>query len=192
MSFTITQPSATKEVNKWNTMWANKLPTQETAPITPTIVSPGEERTPSAFGGTAGASRLPVNKSKEKSTNILNDKTLFSFSDYNTVMLQKEQNKLNNLNKKANQYLLQEANNKRFFHLPLSEIINNTVLTVVAIFIDLLHLMKPEEQKKIKDMNFQNKAKVYANVIIQKDRMVYFGVFLIFLSLLFMVIFLSS
>ena len=107
-------------------------------------------------------------------------------------MLQKEQNKLNNLNKKANQYLLQEANNKRFFHLPLSEIINNTVLTVVAIFIDLLHLMKPEEQKKIKDMNFKNKAKVYANVIIQKDRMVYFGVFLIFLSLLFMVIFLSS
>lgn len=185
MSFTITQPSATKEVNKWDTMWENKLPTQETAPITPTVVSPGEE-------GTAGVSRLPVNESKEKSTNILNDKTLFSFSDYNTVILQKEQNKLNNLNKKANQYLLQEANNKRFFHLPLSEIINNTVLTVVAIFIDLLHLMKPEEQKKIKDMNFQNKAKVYANVIIQKDRMVYFGVFLIFLSLLFMVIFLSS
>ena len=191
MSFTVTQSSKTNDVKKWDTEWANQIPTQETAPITPTVVSPKED-TSAAFGGTSGVSSLYLNESKEKSTNVLNDKTTFSFSDYNTLMLQKGKNKLNHLNQKANQYLLQEANNKRFFHLPLSEIINNTVLTVITIFVDLLNLMKPEEQEKIKNMNFQDKAKVYANIFIKKDRMVYFGVFLIFLSLLFMVIFLSS
>ena len=192
MSFTVTQSSPTNDIKKWDTEWANKIPTQETAPITPTVVRPSEEGTDATFGGSSGVSNLPVKETKEKSTNVLNDETTFSFLDYNTLMLQREKYRLNHLNRKANQYFLQEANNKRFFHLPLSEIINNTVLTVVSIFVDLLHLMKPEEQDKRKDMNFQDKARMYANVFIQKDRMVYFGVFLIFLSLLFMVVFLSS
>ena len=100
-------------------------------------------------------------------------------------MLSREKHRLHNLNKHANRYLLENANSKRFFHLPVDEIINRTVLTIIAIFVDLLNLMKPEEQNKMKNMNFQEKSRIYANVFIKKDRLVYFGIFLIFLSLLF-------
>lgn len=210
MPFTILQPSETSGVKPkdWSPDWANKLPTDGSAVITPTIVNPSQEGTPAAFGGTAGRdvkyggglSPLPTTpyakSPKDKGTsvpeNVLNDKTMFSYSDYNTLMLSKENARLNHLDEKANQYLLHQANEKRFYHLQLGEIINRTVLTVVAIFVDLLNLMKPSEKEKRKDMSFQDKAKVYANVFIIKDRMVYFGVFLIFLSLLFMVVFLSS
>ena len=70
---------------------------------------------------------------------------------------------------------------QRFFNLSLNDVVNNTVLTVVAIFVDLLQFKKG-------DINYQDLAKIF----ISGDRMIYFGVFLIFLSLLFMVIFLSS
>jgi len=211
MSFTILQPSETPGVKPpaWEQDWANKLPTDGPAVITPTVVNPNIEGTPDAFGGTAGITsyknpnlgrslpQLPstpyAKRQNEKGTsvptNILNDKTLFSYSDYNTMMLSRGKDKLQHLGNKANQYLLQRADSKRFYNLPLGEIINRTVLTVVAVFVDLLHLIK---QDKLKNMNFQEKAKVYANVFIVKDRMVYIGVFFIFMSLLFMVVFLSS
>ena len=212
MPFTILQPSETSGVKPkdWSPDWANKLPTNEPAVITPTVVNPNLEGTPSAFGGTAGIRNYTENKGQipqlpstlyEKnqnnkgsivSQNILNDKTLFSYSDYNTLILSKSKNNLQNLGNKANKYLLDQANNKRFYNLPLREIINRTVLTVIAVFVELLHLMEPEEQEKRKNMSFQEKAKVYANVFISKDRMIYVGVFMIFMSLLFMVVFLSS
>ena len=114
------------------------------------------------------------------------------FSDYNKIMLSKETDNLQKLQDKANQNLLQKANNARFYNLSLSEIVNRTVLVVVAIFNDILYLMKPEEKKKRRDMNYQDLAGIYAKVFLRNDRMIYFGVFLIFISLLFMVVFLSS
>lgn len=202
MSFTVTQPSDSKNAPaKWNPHWASQLPTQKSVAITPKFVSPDKEGTPTAFGGTSGltdkqkdGSLLPTLSDfpDKKKSNVLNDKTLFSFSDYKTMILSKEAKRLHNLNKQANQYLVEQADSKRFFYLPVSEIINRTVITIVSIFVDLLNLMKPDKQKQMKDMNFQEKARIYANVFIQKDRLVYFGIFLIFLSLLFMVVFLSS
>ena len=124
--------------------------------------------------------------------NILNNDTTFSYSDYNNMILSKENNNLNKLNNITNNYLLKNANNKRFFNLSLKEIIDKTILTVVAIFIDLLKLMKPEESIKRENMNYMDKASIFFNIFIKNDRMVYFGVFLIFMSLLFMVVFLSS
>jgi len=200
MSFTVTQTTPSKNPSTgWNPNWATQLPTQESVAITPKFVSPDQEGTSASFGGTSGLTdnpttddKLPTLPQMPDKINVLKNKTLFSFSDYNTLMLSRENNKLHNLNKHANQYLLENANSKRFFHLPIGELINRTVLTIVAIFVDILNLMKPEEQNKMMNMNFQEKSRIYANVFIQKERLVYFGIFLIFLSLLFMVVFLSS
>jgi hypothetical protein len=228
MSFTITEPSpitattTSLDNNKSiNLNFANQLPTDTTTQITPTTVSPSEEGTSDAFGGTAGLSddtnlsplpttpylqngnnpgigtSIPIeytttNTGTYDVKNVLNNDTTFSYSDYNTMMLSKENNNLNKLNNLANNDLLKTANNKRFFNLSLKEIIDKTILTVVAIFIDLLKLMKPEESIKRENMSYMDKAGVYSSIFIKNDRMVYFGVFLIFMSLLFMVVFLSS
>lgn len=68
--------------------------------------------------------------------------------------------------------------NKRFFNLSLKEIIDKTILTIVAIFIDLTN-------QKYVNMNLDN-VMIYLNIFYKDDRMIYFGIFLIFLSLLFM------
>lgn len=179
------------------------------AVITPTVVNPNQEGTTAAFGGTAGIPKTfkPAEPSQpsqifpsvynntydtDGTDNILKKDTIFSFSDYNKIMLSKETNNLQFLQDKANQNLLQKANNARFYNLSLSEIVNRTVLVVVAIFNDILYLMKPEEKKKRRDMNYQDLSSIYAKVFLRNDRMIYFGVFLIFISLLFMVVFLSS
>ena len=149
MSFTVTQSSPSKNVTDWSTHWATQLPTQESAAITPKFVSPDQEGTSAAFGKTSGLTDKPTSRSElptlpelpKKQLNVLNNKTLFSFSDYNDVMLSREANRLHKLNKHANQYLLEQANSKRFFYLPVNEIINRTVLTIVAIFVDLLNLI---------------------------------------------------
>jgi hypothetical protein len=119
-------------------------------------------------------------------TNVLNNNNQFSYSDYNTVMLANEANKLQNLNNIANNELLKTANSQRFYNLSLNDVVNKTVLTVVAIFVDLLQLKKKSSVDN--NINYQDVAKIF----IGGDRMIYFGVFLIFLSLLFMVVFLSS
>lgn len=186
MSFTFTQSSPTNNIKKWDTTWANKIPTQKTTSIAPIFVNPLEEGTSSAFGETSVGNISKINENKEE----INNKKIFSFSDYKNSMEQKEKNKLIDLNKKTNEYLLKESNNKNFFNLSLNDIVNNTVITVLSIFNDLLELMKKEEYN-INKMSLQDMIKIYTNIFIKEDRMIYFGVFLIFLSLLFMVFFLS-
>ena len=135
---------------------------------------------------------IPKEYKPYKKQNILNKDNLFSYTDYNNMILSKENNNLNELNNLTNNDLLKNANNKRFFNLSLKEIIDKTILTVVSIFIDLLKLMKPEESIKRENMNYIDNIGVFLNIFIKNDRMVYVGVFLIFISLLFMVVFLSS
>jgi hypothetical protein len=227
MSFTITEPSPTTTTTtsldndkSTNLKFANQLPTDTSTQITPGFVSPPEEGTSRAFGGTDDVSdgisdytnlsplettpylkngnnpgigtSIPNTYTLYNKQNVLKNDTIFSYSDYNTMMLSKENNNLNKLNDLANNDLLKTANNKRFFNLSLKEIIDKTILTVVAIFIDFLKLMKPEESIKRENMNYMDKVGVYSSIFIKNDRMVYFGVFLIFMSLLFMVVFLSS
>jgi hypothetical protein len=149
------------------------IPTTSTTPTTPTTSTTSTTPTPTPTSS--------FNESPQIESNVLNKKNIFSYSDYNTVMLANESNKLQHLNSIANNELLKTANSQRFFNLSLNDVVNNTVLTVVAIFVDLLQFKKG-------DINYQDLAKIF----ISGDRMIYFGVFLIFLSLLFMVIFLSS
>ena len=117
-------------------------------------------------------------------TNVVNNKNTFTYSDYNTAMLAKEADKLQNLNTTNNEESLY-SNSKNFYNLSLNEVVNNTVLTVVAIFVDLLQLQKKYSKQPI---NYQDIFDIFT----KGDRLIYFGVFLIFLSLLFMVLFISS
>jgi hypothetical protein len=100
-------------------------------------------------------------------------------------MLAKEADKLQNLNTINNNEELLYSNSKKFYNLSLNEVVNNTVLTVVAIFVDLLQLQKKYSKQPI---NYQDIFDIFT----KGDRLIYFGVFLIFLSLLFMVLFISS
>jgi ABC-type transporter Mla subunit MlaD len=118
-------------------------------------------------------------------TNVVNDKNTFTYSDYNTEMLAKEADKLQNLNTINNNKESLYSNSKNFYNLSLNEVVNNTVLTVVAIFVDLLQLQKKYSKQPI---NYQDIFDIFT----KGDRLIYFGVFLIFLSLLFMVLFISS
>lgn len=125
-------------------------------------------------------------------TSVLNKDTTFGYTDFNTLLLSEGQNRLKHLENQANRYLLQKADSQRFYNLSLSQIVDHTILTIIAVFADLLAMMKPDEVEKRKYMSYSEIARKYANIFIRKDRMIYVGVFLIFLSLLFMVIFLSS
>jgi hypothetical protein len=125
------------------------------------------------------------NSTNTSETNVVNDKNTFTYSDYNTTMLAKEADKLQNLNTINNNEELLYSNSKKFYNLSLNEVVNNTVLTVVAIFVDLLQLQKKYSKQPI---NYQDIFDIFT----KGDRLIYFGVFLIFLSLLFMVLFISS
>lgn len=125
-------------------------------------------------------------------TSVLNKDNAFGYTDYNTLLLSESQNRLKHLGNQANRYLLHKADSQRFYNLSLSQIVDHTILTVIAIFADLLNMMKYDQVEKRKYMNYSDIAREYANIFIRKDRMIYVGVFLIFLSLLFMVLFLSS
>ena len=119
-------------------------------------------------------------------SNILNNQNIFTYSDYNTVSLANEASKLKNLNHVVNNELLKNKFSKRFYNLSLNDVMNKTVLTIVAIFIDLLKLQKKYSVDN--NINYRDVIQIFTS----SDRMIYFGVFLIFLSLLLMVIFLSS
>lgn len=176
--------------------------------IKPKQLNPWEEGTPQAFGGTAGAISAPDPSSlpdvpdtiqnpknpknpkdiSRRTTAVLNRDTLFNLSDYERVMLMKERERLNNISDKANEKIGLSSKSRRFYNLSLEEVARNTVLSVIAIFVDILKFF--EENRK--DMSYTESLNRFFMIFLQKDRMMYFGVFLVFLSALFMVVFLSS
>jgi hypothetical protein len=107
------------------------------------------------------------------STNILNKDTTINYSDYNDFIKARAANRLADLK--------QPTKPKTFLDLSLNEIISNTVLSVVAIFTEILHLIK--QKAPLKD---------YSEVLMYKNRMIYLGIFIVFISMFFMTIFISS
>jgi len=184
--------------------------------IVPRELNPWEEGTPQAFGGTAGSivapdpaslpnvprseaglrtnQSVPDSPLDESNRNIavLNRNTLFSLSDYERIMLMKERDKLQEFSRQANFDLKHMAESRRFYNLSLEEIARNMVLAVVAIFVDVLKFFSPEEKEKREDMTYMQSANRFAMIFLQQERLMYFGVFLVFLSAIFMVVFLSS
>jgi hypothetical protein len=174
-------------------------------------VNPWQEGTPQSFGGTTGSvlapdpatlpnpPEVPVNSENKNNTNslnvpdvsnVLNRKTMFSVSDYERIMLMKEGEKLQGLSKSANEELKKTAESQRFFHLSLSKIAENTVLCIVAIFVDILNFFTNKNERE--EMTKMESINTFFMIFLKEERLIYFGVFLVLLSMLFMVVFLSS
>jgi hypothetical protein len=127
-----------------------------------------------------------------RSVSVLNRNTTFNLSDYEKVMLGKESERLQEYGRQANFDLKRMMDSRRFYNLSLAEIAQRTVLTVIAVFVDLLNYFRPEEKEKREGLSFGEKANRFAGIFVAKERIMYVGVFFVLLSALFMVIFLSS
>ena len=184
--------------------FANQLPTDTPGKITPRTVNPSEIGSYSAFGGTSGDTKFIFNTNNTNtdnnninnnnnnntntnnnnnnnliSDNVLNKKNTITFKDLNTLVTAEAAKKLQSLNSNAEQNLLKEAESKRFFNLPLREIIDKTIMTVIQILSEILQLENPTPKK-------------VAELFMQEDRMIYSGVFFVVVSILLMLLFLSS
>lgn len=185
-------------------------------PVVAEAADPRTEGTAQAFGGTAGRYFLPFVDPSElpsaadspprpnrptgdapldeslRTAHILNRNTLFTLSDYEIIALGKQAEKLQEFGDAANASLQQRAHAERFFNLPLGEIFARTAATVIAVFTDLLHFFRSERAPIRAQMNYQEYSSQLAQIVLKQDRLLYLGVFAVFLSLVFMVIFLSS
>jgi len=82
-------------------------------------------------------------------------------------------NKLNELSNVANEKENEKHENKLFVNLSIKEIFYNLIETIIDILNEILDL--PEKR----DINN------YLQIFFQKDRMIYVGIFLIIISILF-------
>ncbi len=114
--------------------------------------------------------------------NILNDNSRFDYSDYRAMV---NTNRLKKLGDTTNKSLLQEAESARFFNISLGELVDKTIVTVVAVFVELLSLLE-------KDISYSEKLKESGKILIKNNRMIYFGIFLVFMSMMVMCVFLSG
>lgn len=161
MSFTITQQKPMGEINEWNPDWANDMDSKIEKSI------------------------LEKNNAERKthSTPILKKDSIITYSDYNDLVLSKGKDRLREMEK--NEFL----KTKSFMDLSLNEIFNNTILTVVAVFVDFINLF---DSGKTENKTLKEKVMMYSDIILEKNRIIYVGIFFIFLSIMFMTVFLSS
>jgi hypothetical protein len=165
--------------------------------------------TPQSFGGTSGNIEappldslpdLPDNSSEKGNSKqfspdvpmeeeILKGKKTFDVSDYGKIMLAKEADRLDRYSKVANYDLEKSLQSERFYRLSLEEIARRTSETMFIVFNDMLLFFQKEN---LKGLTFNEKMTLFFTIFTQGDRMIYVGVFMIVLSLLFMLIFLSS
>jgi hypothetical protein len=190
---------------------------QTSNPVVPEAASTLAEGTAQAFGGTAGTllvqdpRTLPSanlqqqdmaklrrlirdtpNDQFARHTAILNRPSLFNISDYETIMLGRQAEKLQGMSNEATQQLKWYSDSKRFFNLSLAEIAQRTALTVVVVLMELVKHFSPEAREKRKYMGWHDQASQFAQIFIMDNRIIYLGVFMVFLSAVFMAVFLSS
>ena len=113
---------------------------------------------------------------------LLNNNSTINYSDFRSMV---RVNRLKKLGDKTNNDLLQEADSKKFFNISLGEIVDKTIVTVVAVFVEFLNLFE-------KDLSYDEKMKEAGKILLENNRMIYFGVFMVFLSIFVMIVFLSG
>jgi len=77
----------------------------------------------------------------------------------------------------------------RIYNLSVKNIVTKTITTITDILMEILKLIKSEE---IKELSYYNILSKCISIIMIKDRMIYFGIFLIILALLLMIFFIIS
>lgn len=193
MSFTVTQSAPTTKVESIDPHFAMRTaPTEEPGVETLEETSPDKLGSSSAFGGTSGISETTLSGEvapveSDDTGNVLKTKSMLNFPEYKAIMTGRETKHLESLQKGANESLREEYKKKRFYNLSLKEITENVIVTVTEVMNDILELAKTSKG----DLGYQEIARQYALIFLKEKRLIYIGVFLVFLSLIFMVIFLS-
>lgn len=191
--------------------WAKDLPIEDRpGTISWRQVDPAIEGTSQAFGGTAGTltpleppSELPnpptipeddltPEEHQARSTAIINRNTLFTLSDYEKIMLGRQQNHLRDLGNQANQELRSKAESMRFYNLSIAEISRNISQVVIAILADLLDFFSETRAQVRKEQSYTEITREFAGIFLANDRLIYVGAFMVILSMICMIIFLSS
>jgi hypothetical protein len=199
--------------------WAKDVPVEDRpGVITWRQVSPELEGTPQAFGGTAGV-LTPLDPIKDlptppagpateqqvrqaigddpethglRTTAVLNRNTLFNLSDYERIMLGRQQKHLRDMGNQANSALRSRTEAMRFYNLSIDEIARRTAQVIVAIFADLVEFFSENRRKMRETYTYQETAREFAGIFLSSDRLVYVGVALVVISMIFMIIYLSS
>lgn len=99
---------------------------------------------------------------------------------------------LDNIANKVKQY---KHNSEGFYNLTLLEILTNTSSTLLNIINEISALLDEQKKNEINDnwwSNYTNKIKEILLIITLKDRLIYLGIFLIFLSIVVYFIEISS
>ena len=108
------------------------------------------------------------------SKNIINFNSIFSLTDYEKMKLEEQYNKLYERGKKVTEDETMKKEQERFYNLSLKQIVINMFNNLVDMLNDLV--------------NFINSDKKSYNGLIDiftyKDRLIYFGIFLLILAVL--------
>ena len=114
-------------------------------------------------------------------TNLLNNNSVYSLSDYQQVQLAKSYDELYNKTLSENKKNIIENENKRIYNLSLKTLGINFFTNWTNIINDIVELINNKEKKNISD---------YINIIVKNDRLIYFGLMLVLIS--FIIFFVST
>lgn len=107
-------------------------------------------------------------------TNVLKYYNIISASDFDKFLLSKQQKQLEEKSIKATEQSIKDKESNRFYNLSLSQILQNTTTAMVEILNDLV-LYIEQNDKNIGEI---------LTILTKKDRMIYVGLVIIFLSFL--------
>ena len=117
-----------------------------------------------------------------ENSRILKDKSIITNSDWNSFILAQSNNRLKDFEEKANIYLRNEYESKNFFNLSLNNIFQNTIITLVLIFYELIQI------RTDKDMSYTEIFHKYSSVFMKDNRIIFVGVFFVIVSMFFMLL----
>jgi hypothetical protein len=117
-----------------------------------------------------------------ENSRVLKDKSIITNSDWNSFILAQSNNRLKDFEEKANIYLRNEYESKNFFNLSLNNIFQNTIITLVLIFYELIQI------RTDKDMSYTEIFHKYSSVFMKDNRVIFVGVFLVIVSMFFMLL----
>jgi hypothetical protein len=117
-----------------------------------------------------------------ENSRVLKDKSIITNSDWNSFILAQSNNRLKDFEEKANIYLRNEYESKNFFNLSLNNIFQNTIITLVLIFYELIQI------RTDKDMSYAEIFHKYSSVFMKDNRIIFVGVFFVIISMFFMLL----
>lgn len=108
------------------------------------------------------------------SKNIINFNSIFSLTDYEKMKLEEQYNRLYEKGRKETEVETMKKEKERFYNLSLKQIVINMFNNLVDILNDLVNFI-----------NSDNKSyNRLIDIFTYKDRLIYFGIFLLMLAVM--------